>query len=160
VTRNEDIQRLRASGLSLQELGKRYGLSRERIRQIVGPFKFHKNCANCGVEFVTNNTDTRYCPGCPCPSCGRRLTRTQQCDGRTWCDPWCSPDYKFASEGCTYRSSGVPGIYQRFYLATGIPVEPVRFYCLDMTTKQFTRFESMDEAKAYRESDVWRKERK
>lgn len=34
--RNEEIERLVVSGLSLQQVGERYGISRQRVAQIVG----------------------------------------------------------------------------------------------------------------------------
>lgn len=63
--RNEKIRELRGQGLTLQQLGDQYGITRERVRQLcVGiekpDLRTRKNCGTCGVEFVGRGC-SKYC---------------------------------------------------------------------------------------------------
>ena len=57
--RNEEIKLLRDSGMTLAEIGKRYGLSRERIRQIC-TFKTDKLPFDGEITTTLSNVLRRY----------------------------------------------------------------------------------------------------
>ena len=154
---------MRREGASLQEIGDEYGLSRERVRQLVGPSQLKKTCEGCGSEF-TARTNQRFCQECRCPTCGKLLTHQRLCDRirknvrPIYCSNDCDPEYVRSGTG-TFRSAGVKGIYARFYKETGRRINPL-FYVIDQNTKKFMPFDSLEEAQAYRASDAWRKKRK
>lgn len=79
-----DIDRarqMRQDGSTLQEIGDQYGVTRERIRQLVGSPLRRVNCPTCHQPFETRGGQRRYCSeGCrpvampgECDSCGKRL---------------------------------------------------------------------------------------
>jgi hypothetical protein len=157
--RNATIIQLREAGASLQEIGDCYGITRERVRQIVGSSVFKRECRTCGNRFQTSHVNKDLCGECLCLTCGKELTYAQASIGTLYCNVRCSPDYKGASGGGTFRSSGVMGIYRHYYMETELPINDI-FYCVDLNTGSFIKFETMDQAKEYRASDVWRKRAK
>jgi transposase len=89
VIENRDLQMkaLRSSGLTLEVIGQKFGVSRERVRQIVGPAPRATECQVCGEELLKDaDVRTKYCGAkCrnlaantqsaiksahPCPDCG------------------------------------------------------------------------------------------
>lgn len=73
---------MRAAGMTLQAIGDEFGVTRERIRQLVGSPNVTQRCEVCGSEFQTGRVDKRFCSRrCsqrgwaengkhPCPDCG------------------------------------------------------------------------------------------
>lgn len=61
--RNAEIVRLRESGQTLQQIAVRFGISRERVRQILAhhPVSLTKVCPICNTPFTTNKMSTVYC---------------------------------------------------------------------------------------------------
>jgi DNA-binding CsgD family transcriptional regulator len=68
--RNGEMRDLRGQGLTLQQIGDKYGITRERVRQLcVGvekpDLRVRKNCGICGEEFIPGDnpgyTSYRYC---------------------------------------------------------------------------------------------------
>jgi hypothetical protein len=62
----EEIKTKRLSGqYTLQELGNEYGVTRERIRQVVGVPKLRKrikkDCPNCGKTFIVGMAKRNLC---------------------------------------------------------------------------------------------------
>lgn len=90
-------RKMRAEGMTLQAIGDEFGVSRERIRQIVGSPRINevRSCEHCGVEFETDLHVQRFCStNCQkyawaarsqpkCPECGaamgRRAKRCYEC---------------------------------------------------------------------------------
>jgi hypothetical protein len=83
----EEIKEKRLSGnYTLQEIGNQYGVTRERIRQIVGVPNLRKHlekmCINCGNTFIITNVTRNLCrAGCkpphkerPCSDCNSLFT--------------------------------------------------------------------------------------
>jgi len=76
--RNEELRELRRQGLTLREIGDKYGITRERVRQLcVGlpkpDLRIHRDCATCGVEFAGRNC-SKYCSN-ECGSVANRLAK-------------------------------------------------------------------------------------
>ena len=59
MTRNDEIYELRKSGMTLQAIGNRYGISRERVRQIC--YKKDKRTQRCSWFPVRNKDEARIC---------------------------------------------------------------------------------------------------
>ena len=79
MTRNEEMVLRRREGKTLQEIGDEFGITRERVRQIVGPCEPKAdNCVHCGKALPEGRDPTRlYCSaGCSRRSSYRRSIRT------------------------------------------------------------------------------------
>lgn len=50
MTRNEQMAEMRAAGKTLEEIGQHFGITRERVRQLVGKIPISKACEGCGSE--------------------------------------------------------------------------------------------------------------
>lgn len=82
-----EAKRLRDEGWTLVALGERYGVTRERVRQLVGPAGWNRTCEWCGVGYRARNANSRCCShACgsklsderarkPCANCGTSVTR-------------------------------------------------------------------------------------
>jgi hypothetical protein len=143
----------RRHGETLQQIGDRYGLTRERVRQIAGEVLISKQC-RCGNRYETHLTNQVLCGECVCkkPGCENRLTR-QQALHSGYCKPEHKPDYKGASGGATFRTVET-GIYRRYYIESGLDTDG--FYVMNHNTKKFERFDTLEQAQAYRASNEWR----
>ncbi|HTE59686.1 MAG TPA: sigma factor-like helix-turn-helix DNA-binding protein [Solirubrobacteraceae bacterium] len=59
-----DVERaraMRADGQTLKEIGEQFGVTRERIRQLVGSPLREKTCERCGTRFETGRAGHRFC---------------------------------------------------------------------------------------------------
>ena len=76
--RNDEMRELRRQGLTLREIGDKYGITEERARQLcVGierpDLRIRRNCGTCGVEFIPfsrelGSSRKKYCS----IACGRK----------------------------------------------------------------------------------------
>jgi DNA-directed RNA polymerase subunit M/transcription elongation factor TFIIS len=62
----EEIKKKRLSGnYTLEEIGQKYGITRERVRQLVGVPKLQKSvikkCINCGKTFFIHGKERSLC---------------------------------------------------------------------------------------------------
>lgn len=161
IARHQEIRNMRRSGETLQVIGDRFGITRERVRQLTHGIEVEKSCVSCGKTFI-NQADVRLVKVCPtchlCATCGKELSRTQISRGYRYCCARHNPGFKHAATGATYRAV-VKGIYARYYLATGERIG-AQFYCWNMNGKKaLVPFDSFEDAVAYRASNVWRKPR-
>lgn len=78
-----EIVRMRADGASLLAIGRKFGVSRERVRQVLKAHGFQDipahRCEVCGVQ-ITSGKRCRLHRKPTCPSCGGPLVkRDSQC---------------------------------------------------------------------------------
>lgn len=66
---------LREAGVTLAEIGREFGVSRERIRQLVGSPARTVACAECGDPFLTGRSSEKYCSS----RCQRRHAARSTC---------------------------------------------------------------------------------
>lgn len=158
IERNEEIRSLRANGMTLQELGTMYGITRERVRQICLNVEYDRECIICGGAFATKRAGQMRCRSCLCETCGQPIPNTsRRVEIGAYCSPRCAPGFKHSKEGSTMRSVE-RGIFRRFYLVTGELVT-TDYYCADLSgpKMRYRRFPTLAEAHAFRASDAWRK---
>src|SRR3954464_12006176 len=89
------MRQRRLEGCTLQEIGDEYGITRERVRQLLVDqhIVFNEVCHNCGSDFQTHKPGSHYCGECACETCGRKLTYNQVIAGTRYCVPKHNPDY-------------------------------------------------------------------
>jgi len=102
--RKEAIVKLRNDGKSLREIGETFGMTRERVRQIIGSgTKANLKCLICGAS-ITDRAGTKYCSAkCrskaerlrkrprierPCGVCGKTFATTAK-SRQTYCGKKC-----------------------------------------------------------------------
>jgi len=73
--RNKTIRELREHGLTLEQIGEIYGITRERVRQLCAGIKSpdlrtRVDCCVCGAEFIRAERNSKYC-GDECRKKGR-----------------------------------------------------------------------------------------
>lgn len=74
--RNLQMKALRSEGLTLEAIGRKFGVTRERVRQIVGPAPDATECQICGTALQPGaNSLTKYC-GASCRSLAHNTRST------------------------------------------------------------------------------------
>lgn len=70
MTRAEAFAKAQEAGCSMESIGRRFGITRERVRQIIAKFKPRVNgfteitCTRCGRTFTARSANRHYCDGC------------------------------------------------------------------------------------------------
>jgi predicted nucleic acid-binding Zn-ribbon protein len=59
-----EMQALRAQGLSVKQIGARYGISDARVCKLIGKMKVKPRCTRCGEIFTATKASALYCPTC------------------------------------------------------------------------------------------------
>jgi predicted nucleic acid-binding Zn-ribbon protein len=59
-----EMQALRAQGLSVKQIGARYGISDARVCKLIGKIKVKPRCTRCGETFTATKASALYCPTC------------------------------------------------------------------------------------------------
>lgn len=153
ATRDEQMIELRQGGATLVEIGDQFGLSGERVRQIVQQ-PLGRTCACCGAEFTTTKARQIYCGSCSCATCGRPVPQGRMKPDSPYCQAQCVPGYAYhgAKQGARYVRVET-GVYIRRYNETGIDIPG--FYCFDGNQQTFVRFDTLELAREYRSSRAW-----
>lgn len=159
--RNSEMKKMRDDGASLREIAKEFGVSQQRVHQVLGnggKRRVPKVCAVCGNSFEASTKTAQMCDSCramTCEKCGEPLkSGTILKGGRR--HGKCR-DFIGASSRTTYRAVE-RGIYARFYQETLHQLPG--FYVMNANTDKWVKFDTLAEAQKYRASDVWRKSRK
>lgn len=112
VERQNDMIELRRSGESLQAIGDIYGITRERVRQILSKTDAHPQifCVGCG-RLLENVKTKKWCHDCThCRVCGRKTIP------KFWGDPCYHathhPDYSLIGRDTTRKVE--TGIFRRW----------------------------------------------
>ena len=150
--RDEEICRLYCDGETQSRLGRMYGLSTQRISQIV--VGEHRFCLSCGEE--SDRSPLLHCTACcSCSCCGKWLDHRGH--GRDLLCVACMPR-KGAGKRRTMRSVE-PGIYRVFYPETGYWDPSFLVGESGQKNSRFRRFKTLEEARAFKAQREKQKER-
>lgn len=117
---------MRRRGYSLSEIGEKYGVTRERIRQIVGRVDIGEaDCAYCGERFKKKTARHRFCSR----SCGTEFNHTMRTRAHDEC-PSCGGLKTVASSRCrkcqdaSYCRAERDALVEKMW-ADGAPMEEI-----------------------------------
>lgn len=155
--RDKRILTMRQNGATLAEISSKVGLTIERVRQIaadVTPSGYQRECACCGVAFTATSSRNVNCGDCRCVTCGSPIPRRRVVAQSRYCKQECEPGFarKGAASGTRFHRVEL-GIYVKRYVSTGAQIPS--FYCFDQVNKTWVRFDTLEEARAYRASGAW-----
>lgn len=150
--RDEMLTR-RAAGQSMRQIADDYGVSHEWVRIVcdragVVPVVA---CRRCGETFEQRAVQSAaLCPACRdrrCTICGEGFTRDQLLADDGEAHRSCRRENRGAMGGTTYRAVE-PGIYQRIYKSTGLPLDGFTVY--DYANRKYHRYPNITQARKAR----------
>lgn len=111
--RREEMCRMRREGMTLEEIGKLFGVSRERVRQITANANalVEHRCPACNHTWRNRHAKSN-CPACGrCRVCGGKLTKEQRYTGyHVHCHPSWQP-----KTNARFTRTEHPGVFVRRY---------------------------------------------
>ena len=131
--RNEDIRELRRTGLTLREIGEKYGVTREAIRLVCKGIPnpdlktYHKNkCVNCSKEFVVSS-DRKTNKTCS-KECFAAIQKFNNYKNGNWTNELVEFNCPTCSKTFT-RSKKLIGIANHSYVSRGKDPSKKKWYC-------------------------------
>tara|TARA_Y100000593_G_C4244272_1_gene303814 strand:+ start:213 stop:743 length:531 start_codon:yes stop_codon:yes gene_type:complete len=131
--RNKEIRELRRSGLTLREIGEKYGITREAIRLVCKGIPkpdlktYHKKkCVNCGKEFIVSG-DKKRNKTCS-KECFAAIQKYNNYKNGKWTNDLVEFDCPTCGKKFT-RSKKLIGIANHSYRSRGKDPSKKKWYC-------------------------------